>query len=100
MTALSMYLCAASRSYSPCSPQITDKSLKKLRSKLSAVKAALSGHRLAGAPDLLQRLVALQAKQALDAAVKIAVKEAKAAQSLIMQARTNLLETSASYLCF
>lgn len=79
----------------PCL-QVGDKALRKLRSKINTVQSLLEAHKLVAADDLSDRLAQLQRKQALSQAVQIAQKEAKAAQTLIMQVSRTLPSNAAS----
>lgn len=64
--------------------KLRDKALRKLQSRIEEVEGMLAGHRLAAVPGLLQRLALLQEKQALSSQIKLAKKEVKTAQSLVL----------------
>lgn len=64
--------------------KINDKALRKLLSKLEGVEKFLQESPLMGKPNLIHRLGRLQHKQELAVLVKLAKKEVKSAQNLIL----------------
>eukprot|EP00887_Chlorella_sp_A99_P001342 scaffold14.g1342.t1 len=65
--------------------RIRDAGFKKVQRKAESIEGLLAKHELAAATDLARRLEALQLKQALAEAVRLAKKEVHAAQSLVLQ---------------
>ncbi|GAB4818279.1 hypothetical protein N2152v2_005325 [Parachlorella kessleri] len=64
--------------------KIEDDGFRKLQRKAESVEGLLEKHPLAASPTLRDRLRQLRHKQALHAAVRLARKEVKAAQSLVL----------------
>lgn len=62
-----------------------DEGFRKLQRKVESIEGLLARHELVGAPDLEERLAALERKQQLAEAARLARKEVKAAQTLILQ---------------
>jgi len=65
--------------------KISEKSVRKLGSKVESIEKLLGGHTVGSAHDLLLRLATMQRKKELEAQVQAAKREVKAARSLILK---------------